>query len=456
VGPEEPRRVFVTTVRPPEPMCGAQPLSSPTGPAVAVQEMTTDLNRRTVGVTLSAASGSYRVDWGDGTSSEPLPVGTTPLQHTYATADTYHISVWSTAAPTNITVVSVVVPFVGTVLPAIVLHEDTSDTLDRRTVTATVNNHSNGAVAIDWGDGTATTTNVGNGTTPSTHVYAAQGTYRVVVSDASDNTLVARTTVRVPFGQSIPTLTVTEDTTLASRLRVLVATNNHGNGPLVVNWGDGSATGSSPGDTTTTIGHTYGVAGDYDITVVDPQDQTATATDTITLPWGPVMTITADVVDTDKMTASVVVDNYGQGSVSIDWGDGSSDSTNVGDGTATSTHKYTEDGTFTITVTDVSDPTRGTTGTTTVPYTGSLSLTLSVVEASPPGAPRRKVTATWDNNGQGPVKLLWGETGEVATDVAESGTLDHTYAANGTYTVRVTDATQPARTTLQVVTVPYT
>lgn len=455
VGPQEPRRVFVTTVRPPAPLCGAQPLSSPVGPAVAVTEVVSDTTRYTVGLTLTAASGSYRVDWNDGSTAQTLTPGTTPTTHTYSEAGTYNIAVWPTATPADVAVYSVQVPFTGVIRPGITLVENTTDTTDRRSVTLRVDNHSNGPVMVDWNDGSANSTNAGDGTATSNHTYASAGTYNVTVTDANDPTLTSSAKVRVPFGQPIPTITITEDTADPSRRRIKVATDNHGNGPLVVNWGDAATAGSSPGDGTTTISHTYAAPGTFTVTVVDPDDQTSTASQQVTVPWGPTMTTAATVSDPDKMSTTVTVNNYSAGAVTIDWGDASTDSTNPGDGTTTSTHKYDDDGTYTITATDDTDPTRSTTATVTVPYAGSPALTLSVVESAPPGSPRRKVTATWDNQGQGPVNLTWA-VGDTPTQQAESGTLDHTYLADGTYTVRVTDVSLPSRTTAVVVTVPFT
>jgi hypothetical protein len=111
-----------------------------------------------------------------------------------------------------------------------------------------------------------------------------------------------------------------------------------------------------------------------------------------------------------------------------------------------------------MTATDTDDSTWHSTKSVTVPYSSGLALTATVAEASPPGSPRRKATLTWDNQGQGPVKILWGQpsSGETPTDGAVSGTMDHTYTADGTYTITVTDANNGARTLTRSVTVPYT
>lgn len=106
---DEPRRIFLTTVPPPDAACGCQPLSSPLGPNVTVIEDTADLTRMTAKATPPGVGGPWTVNWGDGTANATLP--TLGASHLYVLEGTYQISVWPTATPANVTVRTVVLPF---------------------------------------------------------------------------------------------------------------------------------------------------------------------------------------------------------------------------------------------------------------------------------------------------------------------------------------------------------
>lgn len=105
VGPREHRRIFVTSVPPPEVTDGAVPLSNPDGPEFTAIEgatpLTTDVETDETGTS---------VNWGDGSPAAPL-VASTPLTHAYAAPGTYHIAVYKTATPALVTVTTVEVPW---------------------------------------------------------------------------------------------------------------------------------------------------------------------------------------------------------------------------------------------------------------------------------------------------------------------------------------------------------
>lgn len=151
--PDAPRRIFLTTCRPPEPVCGCQPLSSPDGPQAEVTEDTTDTTRMSVQAAVTG-TGPFTVDWGDG-STENLPSGLAGKIHRYGKTGTYTVAIYPTATPSQATFTRVTVPFSGTApqrqLRAFV-SEDTSDPA-RQTATAEWDNTGFGTVSIDWGDG---------------------------------------------------------------------------------------------------------------------------------------------------------------------------------------------------------------------------------------------------------------------------------------------------------------
>lgn len=114
VGPDEPRRIMLTTVPPPDDACGCQPLSNPDGPELTVTQEPAPSLAVTVDTATAPPTGSvWQVNWGDGSAPEELTSGT-PLTHTYAEAGTYNISVYASNAPQLVTVETVTVPLPAT------------------------------------------------------------------------------------------------------------------------------------------------------------------------------------------------------------------------------------------------------------------------------------------------------------------------------------------------------
>lgn len=281
--PKAPRRIFLTTVRPPEPTCGCVPLSAPDGPNTTVVEYTTDATRMSVRAFASGA-GPWTINWGDGSSAEDLTPGLTGETHQYGAAGTYNIQIYPTSAPSKVSYTRVTLPYTGTTPPVplgIDVTEVTSDAT-RRTAQVDWSNGTSGTVKVDWGDGTVLTGQSQTGTL--THQYA--------------------------------------DTTASYTLRV-----------------------------------------------TDESDATRQESEVVSIPWGPILTLTEDTDDTDARTVIATVNNYGRGSVTINWGQvGAPTPTNAGNGVDESTYKYTTGGTYTVTATDTDDPTRVTTDDVTVPF----------------------------------------------------------------------------------------
>jgi hypothetical protein len=98
VGPREHRRVFLTTVAPPDDAPGAQPLSNPDGPTFTLVEGATPL---TSSVTVTVTG--QMVNWGDGSAPAALTSGTA-ANHAYASAGTYDVSVYAATDPQDVTV----------------------------------------------------------------------------------------------------------------------------------------------------------------------------------------------------------------------------------------------------------------------------------------------------------------------------------------------------------------
>jgi len=111
VGPEEPRRIFLTTCEPPEAACGCQPLSAPTGPPLTVTKDAADATGKTATALVpNGTVGTYKVNWGDGTITQDIIPGT-ELDHVYAENGTYHVSVWDATNTQRVTIDTITIPF---------------------------------------------------------------------------------------------------------------------------------------------------------------------------------------------------------------------------------------------------------------------------------------------------------------------------------------------------------
>lgn len=75
---------------------------------------------------------------------------------------------------------------------------DPSD-LDGLTVQVSADNDDQGPVILDFGDGTPTGHNEGDGATRTIHAYGQAGTYTVVATDEDDAQRTAQRVVTVPF-----------------------------------------------------------------------------------------------------------------------------------------------------------------------------------------------------------------------------------------------------------------
>lgn len=450
--PDAPRRVFLTTCKPPDVVCGCQPLSAFNGPSAVVTEDITDVTRMTATAYVTG-SGPFTVDWGDG-MVEDLPSGIEGKTHRYGSTGTYIVAVYPTSTPTRATYKVLTLPFAGPTpdQPLIAaISEDTSDAT-RQTATAEWNNGAFGTVRIEWGDGQTTTAQPADGT--ATHEYEATGQFTVRVVDETDSSRVANQLITVPWG---PTMTVERDRTdVIDRRGVVVKVNNYGAGSVSINWGDGTANTTNPGEGLTQSKHKYATGGGKTITVTDADDPSRTAVFNLTLPYPPDPALTLSVVESTppgsprrKVTATW--DNQGLGPVTIAWGDTSSDS---GPDEGSEDHTYTQNGTFTVRVTDQAEPSRFTTQVINVPFFDPP--TLAVSESVPMDATRRKVNAVWNNQGAGTVTVDWGDGTADAVNQVDAGNLNHTYGTADDFTVTVTDSNDATRVATDDVTVPFT
>ncbi len=235
----------------------------------------------------------YSWNWGDLTAAST----TASPAHTYATPDTYTISltvtdVWGKATTVSRTV-TITEPASNTA-PTAVIASGTCPTFTTCAMSGTGSSDPDTAAGDgirnyvwSWGDGTADTT----GTSASqSHVYNVAGTYsvtlRVVDKWGRSSTAVTQsvTTLSEPAGNAAPTAVVSTPVCTGRSCVVNSTGSTDADGGIrgyTYKWGDGTA------DSTTTSAnsqtHVYAAAGTYTITVV------------VTDNWGKATTVTRSV-----------------------------------------------------------------------------------------------------------------------------------------------------------------
>lgn len=360
-------RLFVTTIRPPEPECGCQPVDRPTPePAtLIITGIAGESPRNTVRLRAdNHGFGPVMIDWGDGSPEQQAADGQY-VTHTYEDPGEYTITVSDQQTPAIQVTRDVTIPLPADE-PTLVLTAD--DPLNRMTVTASVTlpPQSTGEGTIDWGDGTAVQefTVDAEGESTLTHTYTANGVYTVTVRRADVDTFRAREAVSVPVATD-PTTSVFALNSDTTGQTATLTYSNGVNGPVSINWGDGTvedgpATGSA-------VPHDYAAPGEYTITVTSKANP---ASSTSTVVTAPLMFLTATETSGNANSTDLLVENWTAGAVTVDWGDGTADTANAGDGTTVTAHDYTAagPGTYTITATDDSDATRKGATTVTIPW----------------------------------------------------------------------------------------
>lgn len=234
----------------------------------------------------------------------------------------------------------------------------------------------------------------------------------------------------------------TDATGMCARLII----DNHGFGPVVVNWGDGSDPVVSADCSTVT--HCYTTPGTYTVCVADQQTPAISTCRELVVPMPadqPDMTISRDPADDMCVIATIDMPPQSDGRVEVNWGDDSDNSTvTVTPGTPVElSHCYETPGVYTVRATRVEQPDYYVTQTVVVPVIDN-----PVISAAVAG---QVVTLTVDNNGNGLTTVDWGDGATTSGPAIDGGTVQHTYAVDGIYQITVTSVSNPlSSTTIQV------
>ncbi|MFF9265839.1 hypothetical protein [Streptomyces longwoodensis] len=277
-------RLFETTIRPPEPEAGAQPVDRPT-PEVAELVITGvpgETPRRTVRLRAdNHGFGPVLINWGDGTPETTAADGQY-VTHTYTSDGSKTIQVRDQQTPAVTVSKTLTVPLPADD-PQLVATAD--DPTDRYTVTASVTlpAQASGEASVDWGDGTdpELVTVGGGGEVDVTHTYKAAGVYTVTVRRSDVETYRARVAVAVPV-QDDPEVTATEQSSDATGKTVHLVWDNSPNGPVSINWGDGTVVDQTE---TGTADHAYTANGSKTVTVTSKANAAASTSATFTIPF---------------------------------------------------------------------------------------------------------------------------------------------------------------------------
>lgn len=234
----------------------------------------------------------------------------------------------------------------------------------------------------------------------------------------------------------------TDATGMCARLII----DNHGFGPVVVNWGDG--TDPVTAADCSTITHCYTTPGTYTICVADQQTPAISVCRDIVVPMPddrPAMTIASNPDDPMCVVATIDMPPQSDGRVEVTWGDDTTNSTaEVTPGTPVELpHCYATPGVYTIRASRVEMPEYYTTETVIVPVGENPTISATVAD--------NVVTLTVDNHGNGLTNVAWGDGSTGSGPATDGGAVQHTYATDGTYTITVTSLSNPlSKTSIQV------
>ncbi|SDV04431.1 PKD repeat-containing protein [Microlunatus sagamiharensis] len=362
----------------------------------------------------------YGWSWGDGTTSTGAQV-----THTFPKAGSYTVVLTvtddqgATAAASQVVTVANGAPTAAFSLAS-----------DQRTVTTdgSASRDDDGTVAAwSWSFGDGST---GTGATAS-HAYAADGTYTVTLTVTDNAGGTATTSQTVTVAKTKDPLASIASSATGTKVAFDGSGSSDPDGTVVAYaWSFGDGTGSAD----VSPSHTYAAPGSYTVTltVTDDKGATGSATTSVSVANAAPTAVVTSSGDALTLAFKGSRSTDADGTVvgwAWDFGDGTSSTD------ADPSHTYAAAGTYTVRLTVTDDA--GATGTKTVSVTARAG---NVAPTAAFTATTDDTTVALDGSGSadtdGTVASYAWDLGDGSTDSGR--TVQHTYAANGTYTVTLT------------------
>jgi len=450
--------------RPTVTITGVAPNPANTGSTISTTFTSGDVDGTVSGIT---------VNWGDGTAIDNLLGTATSDTHTYAStgisaSKSFTITVTATdnGGSTGSAVISETVndrpPVVA--LTSVSPNPANTGQLVTVTFTATDIDGTISSITVNWGDGSTPDILTGTART-DTHTYGSANTFTITVTavDNSGSTGQGTGSAMVQTPVSPPTVNVNNPTPnpTATGQTVTITFTVSSTVPvtgITVNWGDGTAVDSLPGNSTSDI-HIFSSTGSvksqtFTITVTATNSGgsgSGTGTETVNdrSPTVTISTVSPNPANTGVTVTAAFSSNDADGSivsVSVNWGDGSTASVLAGSATSAS-HVYSSTGSFksqnftiTITVTDNSGNTGQRTSSVIV-NDRSPVVVISNISPNPAntGQPVTLIITATDPDGTiSSININWGD-GTTPDSLPGSATSDtHSYSQTGTFTISIT------------------
>ncbi len=373
---------------------------------------------------------TYAWSWGDGETSTGASAS-----HTWATEGSYTVTLTvtdddgGTVSTSQTMVIANVAPVIGSISATSPLAEG-----ETATFTGTATDVAGDTLTYTWDYGDGTT---GTGDS-STHAYADNGSYTVTltVTDDSGATDVSTTTLTVSNADPVigsgswPT-TGAEDIAVDF---VGVATDAGTTDTLTYtwNWGDGTTS------TGATASHTWAEDGAYTVTLTVTDDDggsTTTTQEMVISNVAPVITsitATTPLIEGDTGAFAGMATDVATDTITYTWeyGDGA-----TGTGAET-THIYTDDGTFTVTLTATDDGGLLSTATTTVEVTNAAPVASLVTTLDGNEGDELEVSGVGADVGAGDTLTYTWDFGDGTT--GEGNPATHIWEDEGSYIVTMT------------------
>ena len=377
---------------------------------------------------------SYSWDFGDGT----VRAGSATDSHTYAAPGSYLVTVTANNSVSSANAQTTIVvnpPPDDPITGLSVSSNSPVETGQTASFTTTVTGGSNISYVWDFGDGT-----IINGAAIADHVYASAGSYTVVVT-ASNNvsTAAANTTMVVtdppPPDDPITGLAVAGQSPVAVGSSASFTATVAGGSNISYSWDFGDGTIVAGGST---ISHAYAVAGSYTVSVTASNNVSSDTTSmsvTVDMPVAGLSVSSNSPIETGETASFTASVSAGTNlSYSWDFGDGT-----VVTGGPTADHVYAAAGSYSVSVTasnGVSADTATTTMVVTDPPPPDDPITGLAVAGQSPVAVGSSAAFTATVTGGTNLSYNW-DFGD-GTVVAGGSSINHVYAAAGSYTVTVT------------------